>query len=198
VSLHDIKHALEDPAALTAVVAHDLVRPVEDALRPDERLHHATEVFAASDYERLPVVDPETGKLLGLLAKRDLLAVYAQEVLGRRALLATFVSSRDEQASRDYVELPPDFALREVAVPPELVGKTLAEARLPQTIGARVIEIARSTPVGEERVIAGGDTRLLEGDKLILLGPAETLEALTEGGNWPSVLSEAAAHRGID
>ena len=57
------------------------------------------------------------GTFLGVLAKRDLLAVYAQEVLGRPALLATFVSSQDVAASRQYVEIPPDFALRLVPVP---------------------------------------------------------------------------------
>jgi len=167
ISLHDIKYALENPDTLTAVVAHDLMLPVTQVIRPDERLHRATEAFAVSDFERLPVVDKE-GLFLGVLAKRDLLAVYAQEVLGRPALLATFVSSKDSQTSRDYVELPPDFSLRMVPLPPELVGKTLAEARLPQTVGARVIEIKRHN---DARVIPTGDTQLLEGDTLIVVGP---------------------------
>jgi len=167
ISLHDIKYALENPENLTAVVAHDLMLPVTQVIRPDERLHRATEAFAVSDFERLPVVDKE-GKFLGVLAKRDLLAVYAQEVLGRPALLATFVSSKDSQPSRDYVELPPDFSLRMVPLPPELVGKTLAEARLPQTVGARVIEIKRQN---DARVIPTGDTQFLPGDTLIVVGP---------------------------
>jgi CIC family chloride channel protein len=175
ISLHDIKSALENPETLTAVLAHDLMLPVTQVIRPEERLHRATEAFATSDNERLPVVDHE-GKLVGVLAKRDLLAVYAQEVLGRPALLATFVSSKDSQPSRDYVELPPDFSLRLVPLPAELVGKTLAEARLPQTVGARVIEIKRRD---ETRVIPAGDTLLLAGDMLIVVGPTamgETLE----------------------
>jgi CIC family chloride channel protein len=175
ISIHDIKHALDNPETLTAVLAHDLMSPVTQVIRPDERLHRATEAFAVSDYERLPVVDRE-GRLVGVLAKRDLLAVYAQEVLGRPALLATFVSSRDSQPSRDYVELPPDFSLRMVPVPPELVGQTLAEARLPQTVGARVIEIKRQNDV---RVIPAGDTLLLAGDTLIVVGPTAMGETMS-------------------
>ena len=106
VSIHDIKYALESPETLTAVVALDLMLPAEPTIQKDERLHRATEIFARSDYERLPVVDAD-GEFLGVLAKRDLLAVYAQEVLGRPALLATFVSSQDTQANRQYVEIPP-------------------------------------------------------------------------------------------
>ncbi|HEY4562562.1 MAG TPA: TrkA C-terminal domain-containing protein, partial [Thermoanaerobaculia bacterium] len=172
----------------TAVVALDLMTPVGRAIHPDERLHRATEYFAGSDFERLPVVDGD-GRFLGLLAKRDLLAVYAQEVLGRPAMLATFVSGQDSQASRQYVDIPPDFSLRLVPAPPELVGKTLAEARLPQILGSRVIEIKRQGPFGEEPVIPTGETKLLAGDLLLLLGPTAKLEALSQG----SLAEEALA-----
>lgn len=194
ISLHDIKHVLDQPSQFTAVVAHDLMRPSERVLRLDDRLDRAAEVFSHSDYERLPVVDPE-GQFHGVLSKRDLLAVYAQEVLGRPALLATFVSGRDEEVSRDFVELPPDFSMRLVALPADLAGKTLAEARLPQNRGVRVIEIKRRRGAGQERVIPGGDTILEPGDQLIVLGPSEAVEALAEGR---AVVTEAEAMARID
>jgi chloride channel protein, CIC family len=195
ISLHDIKHVLEHPEALTAVVAHDLMAPVDTVVGKDERLHRATQLFARSDYERLPVVDGD-GHFLGVLAKRDLMAVYAQEVLGRPALLATFVSSSDSGTSRQYVELPPDFALRLVPVPDELVGRTLAEARLPQTLGARVIEIKRHGRLGEEQVIPDADTVLAPGDLLVLIGPTSAVESLSQGK--APVVDEALAHRPLD
>jgi chloride channel protein, CIC family len=195
ISLHDIKHALEHPEALTAVVAHDLMVPVGTVVSKDERLHRATQLFAQSENERLPVVD-ENGRLLGVLAKRDLMAVYAQEVLGRPSVLATFVSSRDSGTSRQYVELPPDFALRMVPVPDHLVGRSLAEARLPQTLGARVIEIKRQGRHGEEQVIPDADTILQQGDLLVVIGPTAKVQTLVEGKG--PVLDEALAHRQID
>jgi len=192
ISLHDIKHALDHPENLTAVVALDLMLPVEQAIQKDERLHRATELFAHSDFERLPVID-EDGRFLGVIAKRDLLAVYAQEVLGRPAILATFVSSQDSQASRQYVEIPPDFALRLVPVPEDLVGKTLAEARLPQTLGARVMEIKRRGKLGEEAVLPSADTRLQAGDLLLLLGPTAQVEAMTKGKEAEEALAQHQA-----
>jgi CIC family chloride channel protein len=195
ISLHDIKHLLEHPEALTAVVAHDLMVPVGPVVRKDDRLSGVTQLFARSDFERLPVVDDE-GRLLGVLAKRDLMAVYAQEVLGRPAMLATFVSSNDSGTSRQYVELPPDFALRMVPVPRELVGRTLAEARLPQTLGARIIEIKRQGRLGEEQVIPDAGTILQAGDLLVLIGPTAQVEGLGEGK--APALDEALAHREID
>jgi CIC family chloride channel protein len=195
ISLHDIKHVLEHPEALTAVVAHDLMVPVATVVSKDERLHRATQLFASSEYERLPVVDDE-GRLLGVLAKRDLLAVYAQEVLGRPAVLATFVSSGDSGGSRQYVELPPDFSLRTVPVPAEIVGRSLAEVRLPQTLGARVIEIRRHGRQGEEQVIPSADTVLEGGDMLVIIGPTGKMEGLSDGKT--PILDEALAHTAID
>lgn len=205
VSFHDIKHVLDEPSQLTAVVAHDLLRPAAHVLRFEDRLDQAAEVLAHSDFERLPVVDA-AGCFRGILSKRDLLAIYAQEVLGRQALLATFVTETGGEASRDYVELPPDFALRLVEVPPDLVGRTLAEARLPQAHGVRVIEIKRGSRLpmaagsvgwepGEERMIPGGDTVLQTGDRLIVLGPTIAVERLASG---LPVASEAEAMIAID
>jgi chloride channel protein, CIC family len=198
VSLHDIKHVLSDPERLTMVVAHDLMVPVELALSEKDRLHRAAEVFAHSDFERLPVIGAD-GRFRGVLAKRDLLSVYAQEVLGRPSMLATFVRGGEVEAKRDYVELPPDFALRMVPVPASLVGKSLAEAALPQTAGVRVLEIKRGGggPGGGQRVIPDAGTVLAAGDGLILLGPEETLERLEQGRPLPGK-DEAEAHLAVD
>ena len=199
VSLHDFKHVLDQPERLTMVVAHDLMAPVGRTLAEDERLHRAAEAFAHADYERLPVVDAD-GRFAGVLAKRDLLSVYAQEVLGRPAMLATFVRGSEGERRRDYVELPPDFSLRLVPVPLSLVGRTLAESRLPQTLGARVLEIKRpaATPGGDgRRVIPDADTRLAAGDELILLGPEEAVDRLARGEPLPAA-DEARHHRAID
>ena len=101
-------------------------------------------------------------------------------MLGRPALLTTFVSSQDSQA-RQYVEIPPDFSLQLVPAPEELIGKTLAEARLPQVLGARVMEIRRQGKMGEEVVVPSADTRLEPGDLLLLLGPTAKVDALARG-----------------
>jgi chloride channel protein, CIC family len=182
ISLHDIKHSLEHPERLTAVLAHDLMLPVEQVLTRDERLHRAAQVFARCDFERLPVVEAGDARYAGVLAKRDLLAVYAQEVLGRPAMLATFVSGNEARERRDYVELPPDFALRLVALPAEHAGKTLGELQLPQALGVQVLEIKRRKGSDEaQRVVPDGRTLMAPGDLLIVLGPTATVDALQQG-----------------
>ncbi|MEM8961809.1 MAG: chloride channel protein [Acidobacteriota bacterium] len=187
ISLHDIKHVLDEPEVLIAVVAHDLMTDVPLVLGRDDSLRRAVDSFAQSDFERMPVVD-EAGVYGGVLAKRDLLALYSQEVLGRPALLATFVQTEDPDAGRDYVELPPDFGVRLVTVPPVLVGRTLAAARLPQTMGVTMLQLRRAgaessaaETKAETRMMPDGDTVLEADDKLILLGPVRSIDAIDAG-----------------
>lgn len=180
VSLHDIKHALRETESLAVVLAHDLLVPVPAVLRASDRLHRAAEVLARSDFERLPVV-ADDGTFRGVLAKRDLLAVYAQEVLGRPAVLSTFVASDQPGSKGSAVELPPDFSLRSVGVPSVLAGKTLAECRLPTRLGVRVIEIKRQSSRGPEWLVPDAATLLFAGDELIVLGPTPAVEALAVG-----------------
>jgi len=180
VSIHDIKHALREAADLGHVVAVDLMVPVPITLQIGERLHRAAELFARSDFERLPVLDGD-GRLRGVLAKRDLLAVYAQEVLGRPAVLSTFVHSDQPGSKGQAVELPPDFALRSVEAPPAMVGRTLVECDLPRRIGVRVIEIKRDGRDGTEWIVPDATSDVLAGDLLVVLGPTPAVERLARG-----------------
>jgi CIC family chloride channel protein len=180
VSLHDLKSALKDARHVATVAARDLMEAVPTTLRTSDRLHRAAEVFAKSDFERLPVLDEE-GKFAGIFSKRDLLAVYAQEVLGRPAVLSTFVACDQPGSRGQAVELPPDFALRSVAVPEELAGRTLAECALPNTLGVRVLEIKRPRSDGAEWFVPGAATILEPGDDLVILGPTKAIEALAAG-----------------
>jgi CIC family chloride channel protein len=180
VSLHDIKHALRETESLAVVLAHDLMAPVTTTVAISDRLHRAAEDFARSDFERLPVL-AEDGTFAGVLAKRDLLAVYAQEVLGRPAVLSTFAASDQPGARGHAVELPPDFSLRSITVGDELAGRTLAECALPQRFAVRVVEIKRPAPGGLEWIVPDAMTELAFGDELVVLGPTNRVDALAAG-----------------
>ncbi|MFN7943277.1 MAG: chloride channel protein [Thermoanaerobaculia bacterium] len=180
VSLHDIKHALADSEHLSTVVAHDLTAPVPARLQRGDNLKEASEAFALTDFERLPVVEEDGRTFVGVLAKRDLLALYAQEVLGRPQVLSTFVDS-EQHESAERLELPPDFSIRSLAVPPALAGVALGEARLTQRLGVRVLELKRSAPEGVEWIMPEAKTILAAGDELVVLGPSAGLAALAAG-----------------
>jgi len=73
ISLHDIKPYLSDPAVAAHVIAGDLLRddvPPVSMLAP---LAEALRIFAQHAGQTLPVVEPGTGRLTGMLVKNDLL-----------------------------------------------------------------------------------------------------------------------------
>ncbi len=73
ISLHDIKPYLNDPAVATHVIAGDLLHdevPPVSLLAP---LAEALRIFAQHAGQTLPVIEPGTGQLKGMLVKNDLL-----------------------------------------------------------------------------------------------------------------------------
>jgi CIC family chloride channel protein len=78
VSLHDIKPYLGDADLAGLVIASDIVRDDFPRVAPDESLNDALGRFLVRTVERLPVVEPESGRLVGSLAKSDLLLALVE------------------------------------------------------------------------------------------------------------------------
>jgi chloride channel protein, CIC family len=73
--------ALRDaPGLAQSLIAADLARPC-DVLMPDDSLAYAMGRIGKSGNEAVPVVHPDTGRLVGLLSRGQLLATY-HEMLG--------------------------------------------------------------------------------------------------------------------
>ncbi len=79
VALHDIKPYLGDPDLAGLVIANDIMREDFPRIGPDQSLSDALGGFLGQPLERLPVIDPGTGKLLGSLSKSDLLLALVEK-----------------------------------------------------------------------------------------------------------------------
>lgn len=80
VSLHDIKPYLSEPDLAEFVIANDILREDFPRAHPGQTLTSAMGGFLESSAERLPVVEAgESGRLLGSLAKSDLLLALAEK-----------------------------------------------------------------------------------------------------------------------
>ncbi len=73
ISLHDIKPYLNDAAVATHVIAGDLLRDDVPSVAATASLAEALRVFAQHPGQTLPVVEPESRRLAGILVKNDLL-----------------------------------------------------------------------------------------------------------------------------
>lgn len=85
IPLHEIKPYLHDERLASIVIAHDLLIEQFPMVGPDSTLDEALQKFSKHPGERLPVVEPEGGWLVGSITKTDLLLTLAHEVGGKGA-----------------------------------------------------------------------------------------------------------------
>ncbi len=84
VSEHDLLAAVDDRHHLSAVTAKDIMTANPYSVRPETTLGTMVHVLRASDLIRVPVVNAKE-KLIGIIARRDLLRAY-MAVGGKRQL----------------------------------------------------------------------------------------------------------------
>ncbi|MBI1372940.1 MAG: CBS domain-containing protein [Phycisphaera sp.] len=80
-SLNNVRQFLYDSAVADLAVALDLTTMAQP-LRPDMDLNTAIERFAETEFEELPVIDPEQpDNIVGLLRRQDLIAAYNTKLI---------------------------------------------------------------------------------------------------------------------
>ena len=84
VSEHDLLAAVDDRHQLSTVTAKDIMTANPYSVRPETTLGTMVHVLRASDLIRVPVVNAKE-KLIGIIARRDLLRAYLA-VGGKRQL----------------------------------------------------------------------------------------------------------------
>jgi trk system potassium uptake protein TrkA len=77
----------------------------------------------------------------------------------------------------DYMELDPGFVLLETKAPPELFGKTLAEAEVRRRFGLTVVSVKGE---GKPATYATPETRVEEGDILVIAGETRRVEQFVQ------------------
>ena len=102
--------------------------------------------------------DPLHERILGLIG--------AHEVINPESMVGERIAKRLVYEGLREEKLGEDLVISDVTTPPALVGHTLASLEIPRRYDLTVGAIRR----GEELLMPGGDTRLEQGDRLILIG----------------------------
>ncbi len=85
VSLDNLRQVFFDAHMGSFLVAKDLAFPAPPAVGPDDSLGKALNVFVMHSLDELPVIATDTGKIVGLLRKKDLVVVYTQALAGKKS-----------------------------------------------------------------------------------------------------------------
>jgi CIC family chloride channel protein len=80
VTLQALRPFLFEGGLQDIAVAHDLAEPADAVVGPDDDLETARRAFVRSAHEELPVVDPRSGRVVGILREHELYAAYNEAV----------------------------------------------------------------------------------------------------------------------
>lgn len=103
----------------------------------------------------------------------------AETVFPERESAQLLAKRLTSQAILKYVDLGPDLAAQEMAVPRSWVGKSLRELELPRSYGVSVIAI-RDYLVDTLQTIPDPDAPLKESDTVLLTGRGKDLRRVAE------------------
>ncbi len=110
------------------------------------------------------------GRILGRVGAHRV--VFPEHDMGLR--VARSLAGRDVI---DYMELDPGFVLLETKAPPELVGKTLADAEVRRRYGLTVVTVKGADKAA---TYATPETRIEEGDILVIAGETKRVEEFVQ------------------
>jgi hypothetical protein len=159
-------------------------------LSPDMELTRAIDAFRGHECDALPVVRAD-GRFAGFLTDSEIVSAYRATVL--RSELQSAVFTGDDHRSRvARVELPQGVSVGEAVAPAWLVGKTLAELDVRRRYGVLVLALKVLENGVARKKLPDPLSPILEGERIVFLGPAAALDALQRGVEPPLASRETA------
>ncbi len=127
-----------------------------------------------------PVV--EDGKIVGSIWPDDLIAQYNSELF-KREMASGMNSLLSEESHQSSIPGFHGLRLAEIDVPYRHAGKTIAELDIRRKFGITILLVRRKKEALDEMVdaVPAADTRLLNGDTLLLMGPEKSIKRFEIG-----------------
>lgn len=173
IRIHDVIQLASLGDLGPGIIALDLASDIEP-VTVERPLSDVFDALEAQEMDELPVVDPATKRLIGTVARRDVMAAIHVEVLQRHNLRAKFVRQDDKGRHTDYVALPQGVEIARVPSRPEHAGHTLGEAAVRPTWKLTVLFVLRTDESGAEmRILPEASMVIKPGDDFIVLGEAD-------------------------
>ena len=174
ISLHDLKSVMHEEGLKDLIVAADLVNPQFIHVQRDEDLAECMAKFEHTGNEHLPVIeDTKSRKLIGMISRQDIINLYNKEILRKEFLGIKFERQLEKGRARDVVEIPSEYKIDYLVLPPCFVGKTLKEANLRAEYNVTVLSVRRKNKYSEEKAHVPGPATLLQKDDVLIIVATE-------------------------
>jgi CIC family chloride channel protein len=148
--------------------AGDIMTPDPVTCSADESLTLALQRLTSRDVAALPVVDPdETGRVVGMLRRRDIIAAYDRARRERPEIVARVDRLRESVAGARVFEV-------------EVLGGSTAANIQVRDLSLPADTLLVAVRRGERTLIPRGDTVLRPGDRIVAVAEPGQLEALRD------------------
>ncbi len=183
ISLQEVRQAILDQDELSdLLVALDLATTAVPTVTVDTDLDQVMKLFGHTDQPELPVLDPDSGRLLGAISHRRVTEAYNREIIKQSvgSELSSSIGVLDKVETIDFID---GYAMAEVRAPQSFIGCSLKEINMRSRFGLQVMMIKRrwSNPDGvveTRQLVPGPDDVIQDGDRLVVLGKNENIEVL--------------------
>ncbi|RMH05258.1 MAG: CBS domain-containing protein [Planctomycetota bacterium] len=179
IALNHLRSVLEDLREIQELLVADDVAVAEwPAAQAGDTLDRVVRRLEQGYRDELPVL--EEGRLVGVVHVSDVLDRYRREVF-KHQMADTLAGSLPVGSSEETpVRRVGDNLMAEVDAPPQLVGRTLAEADFRARFGVNVLLVKPPARPGQESAphAPAADYRFQLGDRLVVFGPPEAVRRL--------------------
>jgi len=183
ISVSDIKdHLFERDSLSHLLIAGDIYNQDFEAVVENDNCQSVLDKMRKYDIEGLPVIEPNSRKLLGVIWRKDIQDAYQTEIERREitATLASSITMKDEEPGIHFME---GYSINEVIPPNSFYGKSIRELNIRARYGVDVLSIKRKEKQREElNVIPSPDYKIQEGDTLVVAGEISNINVLKNLG----------------
>ncbi|MCD6535251.1 MAG: chloride channel protein [Deltaproteobacteria bacterium] len=181
VSLQEVRQAiLEQDDLSDLLVAADLATTGVPSVTMNGDLDQVMKLFGHTDHRELPILDPDSGELVGAILQREVTEAYNREIV-KRSLGAEISSSVQVLDKVEEIDLLDGYVMAEVQAPVTFVGQSLRSLDVRSRLGLQVMMFKRREQKEGEvqqfrQLIPGPDEIVQDGDRLVVLGLSQDVD----------------------
>lgn len=181
IAWSDLKPLMTDFEQLEPLVTvSDIMNPNLTVVQPDDDLDYVMKLFGSTNLEELPVVDPESQRMVGTVFRNRVIQLYNQEIF-KRETAGDFAAQLRFANQARLVEIDEDFAILEINTPEEFYHKDLQTINLRKRFDLQVILIKRRSSSREKAfLVPNANTIILPQDVLVLVGHTRKIHDFRE------------------
>jgi CIC family chloride channel protein len=179
ISIYDVKdHLYERDSLRDILIANDIANMNYEAVVPSDNCQTALDKMRKYDLEGLPVVNPGTDKVIGMIWSKDIHYAYNKEIEAREisSNLASSIVMKEEEPQIHFMQ---GYSISEIKPPNSFVGKSIKQLNIRAKYGVDVLSIKTKEKYGEKiNAIPSSDYVITSDDSLIIAGEIGNINVL--------------------